>query len=105
MSEKGFDNHPFKKSSEKPNYKTYSLYNQEENNNDIKEEQEEKIPYQELIFFCTEFLKNSNIFFKKTYILNSVCNLISNIIRMVWLDLKNPGVLITKIVEDFLNDV
>lgn len=94
-----------KKNPEK-NYKPYSLYNQEDNANDnIKEEQEVVIPYKELLFLSTEFLKNPNMFFKKNYLLNSVCNLIANIFRTIWLELKNPAILISKIVEDFLNDV
>ena len=85
MSEKGFENFPLKKSSEKP---AYNIYKQEITN-DIKEEHEEIIPYKELIFIGFEFLKTKGIFLKKSYLINSICNLIANIFRIIWLDLKN----------------
>lgn len=101
LTEKGFENYPFKKSPEKP---AYSIYKQE-NTSEIKEEQEEVIPYKELIFIGFEFLKNKGVFIKKAFLINSVCNLIANIFRIIWLELKNPGILINKVIDDFMNEV
>jgi len=101
LTEKGFENFPLKKSSEKT---SYSIYKQE-NNNDIKEEQEDIIPYKELIYIAFEFLKTKAIFLKKTFLINSVCNFIANVFRIIWLDLKNPVILINRVISDFMNDV
>ena len=101
LTEKGFDNLPFKKSPEKLSYSIYKI----ENINDIKEEQEEIIPFKELVYIGFEFLKTKGVFIKKQFLINSVCNLIANIFRIIWLDLKNPGILINKLIEDFMSDV
>ena len=101
LTDKGFDNYPFRKPQEKPSYSIYKV----ENSSEIKDESEEIIPYKELIYLGFEFLKNKGSFVKKAFLINSVCNMIANIFRIIWLELRNPAVLLNKVVDDFMRNV
>ena len=69
---------------------------------DSKDEKEEPIFFNDLLNMIINFIKIKGGLSNKNFLINSVCNLIGQMIRTLWIDFKNPDFFIQKILEEFI---